>query len=433
MRLKNILSTIILSQMITHVASAVTMDEAMLNAWNHNPSLQAARASLDAAKQNIRIARADFLPQINGAAGADALYRNGQALGGLNTGDRYSSDVGVSLSQNIVNIANNYNLSATKLGVEVTRANLEAQEQGLLLQAITYYVSVARDTAVYALQTRYENLLSQQYSAVRAQVEVGELTPTDQYLSEASWRGATATKIAALANLNTSKAYFLQIIGLEAKDMRRPYGPKTLPNNLEQAIAEAQSRNPSVIAAEQQLLQSEELLKQARAQRLPTLTADASTGYTDYFSEDGIYQGATEDGWSSSVGINLNVPIFQGGRIDAGIDAARANLMAAEQTLYDTKNVVRQQVTAAWESYRAAQQQVEAYQSQIRASESSANGVRREFEVGTRSLIDLINEDANLVTARVNYENARATEIVAGWSLLQSMGRLTPDVLGLAR
>ncbi|MFV0431710.1 MAG: TolC family outer membrane protein [Alphaproteobacteria bacterium] len=432
MKFKSLGSAILFSQLITSTASALTMSEAMLHAWNNNPSLMASRASLDAARQNIRIARADFLPQVGGTANLNSTFGEGQALGGINDGSRYSSEVGLSVSQNIVNIANNYNLSATKIGVEATKASLEATEQALLLQAITYYVSVARDTAIYALQTRYENLLSQQYSAVRAQVDVGELTPTDQYLSEASWRGATATKIAALADLNTSKAYFLQIIGLQPKDMRRAYGPKYLPKILEAAISEAQGRNPQILAAEQQLLQSEDLLKQARAKRLPVLTASAQSGYTDYLGERGSLENSGEDGISTSVALNLEVPIFQGGRIDASVDAARANVIAAEQTLKDTKNIVQQQVTAAWESYRAAQQQVEAYQSQIRANESSANGVRKEFEVGTRSLIDLINEDTNLVTARVNYEKAKASEIIAAWSLLQAMGRLTPNALGLS-
>ncbi len=410
------------------------MYESMSHASDNNHTLFSARYSLKATEQNVKIARSEFLPQVGGSAGLSGTFSNLSGLGGDNDGGRYTESVGASVTQSVFNLQNNFNLAASKLGVNVAQASLESQEQSLLLQAVTYYVSVARDTAIYALQSRYENVLYQQYSAVTAQVDAGELTRTDQYLSEASWRGATATKIAASANLETSKATFLQIIGLEAKDMRRPYGPKSIPKNLNAAVTEAQSNNPLIIAAEQQLLQSNQLLKSARAERLPTVTASAETGYSNTFDDYGIYNDyQTNDGVNSSVSLDVNVPIFTGGRITAQVEAARATAMAAEQTLLDTQNAIQQQVTAAWESYIAAKQQVAAYKSQIAANEYSANGVRREFEVGTRSLIDLLNEDANLVTSRVNYETAKANEIIAGWSLLQAMGRLTPNTLGLQR
>ncbi len=432
MYLRKILCIVSIIKLTSLWAFALTMDEALQHAWNNNPALLSARSSLKAAEQNIRIARADFLPQITASGSVSATSFEGTGPASDLSGERYTTDGGINMSQNIINVANNYNLSATKYGIEAGRAQLENTEQGLLLEVINYYVAVARDTAVYALQSHYEGLTQQQYQAVKAQVDVGELTPTDQYLSEATWRGATAGKVSSLASLNTSKGQFLKVIGLEPKEMRRPYLPKNLPQTLEEATDEAQAKNPLVIAAEQQLLQDEELYKKAKAQRLPTVSANVGTQYSNDFDVDGILT-AGSDGFSSRASVDVNVPIFQGGRIDAQIDAARANYIASEKTLIDTKNMVKQQITANWESYRAAKQQVAAYLSQIEAQKLSANGVREEFKVGTRSLIDLLDEDARLVTARVNYENAKANEVLAAWSLLKTMGSLTPSTLGLDR
>ncbi len=432
MYLKKVLSLAIVLKLTSFSAFALTMDEALSHAWNHNPSLLSARSSLKAVEQNIRMARADFLPQLGGSASLSGTSFEGTGAASDLHGSRYSTDAGVSLSQNIINVANHYNLSATKYAVEASRAQLEDVEQSLLLEAITYYVNVVKDTAIHNLQNRYEGLTEQQYQAVKAQVDVGELTPTDQYLSEAVWRGATATKVSSLANLNTSKGLFLKVIGLEPQNLHRPYLPQNLPQNLDEAIKEAQAKSPMAIAAEQQLLQDKELYQKAKAQRLPTVSANLGTQYSSDIDSDGIMT-MGNDGFSSRASIDVNMPLFQGGRIDAQIDAARANYMASEKKLIDTKNLIKQQVTANWEVYRAAKQQAKAYLSQIQAQQLSADGIREEFKVGTRSLIDLLDEDARLVAARVNYESAKANEVLAAWALLKSMGRLKPNMLGLNR
>ncbi len=413
-------------------AFALSMDEAMQHAWNNNPSLLSARSSLKALEQNIRMARANFLPQVNGTGSLSATSFEGTNNAADLSGERYTTSAGVHVSQNIVNVANHYNLSASQYGVEVGKAKLESAEQALLLETVTSYVHVARDTAINALQNRYTTLTQQQYQAVKAQVDVGELTPTNQYLSEATWRGATAAQVSSLANLNTSKGKFLKIVGLEAKDMRRPYLPKSLPQSLDAAIAEGLAKNALIIAAKQQLLQDKERYKQAKAQHLPTISANVSSQYSSDIDTTGMMQSGN-DGFNSRASIDVTVPIFQGGRIDAQADAAQANYIASEKSLMDTQNAIRQQITANWEHYKAAKQQASAYLSQINAQQLSADGVAEEFKVGTRSLIDLLDENARLVSARVNYESAKANEVLAAWALLQSMGRLTPETLGLKR
>ncbi len=407
-------------------AAAINMKQAVQNTVSYNPSYLSAQSSFNAVQQGENIARAALLPQMQATASLDGMYTNPEGLGSIDRLERYSTSVGTGVSQVIFDKTKSYNLSETKANIEVQEIELENTKQSLIFNAINAYVTAYKEARILNRQMEYERVLKQQYDAVVAQVQVGELISTDQSLSEAAWRGATAQKAGALANHNTAKATFLQITGLPAEKLAQPYSAQHhLPKLYGEALTLALSNSPTLIASQKRLEAQKVSLKKAKAARYPVVTGSISAGYTDIFHEDSRYLSSSEGGtFQANGGIEVNVPIFSGGAITADIEAQQANLLASELTVENMKNVITEQLSAAWQAYLAAKEQKRAFQTQILASQKSVNGVKEEYAVGARSLIDVLNEETSLINAFVNYENAYANEIVASWRILQIIGTL---------
>ncbi len=415
---------VIIASCLSLNAAAINMKQAIQNAVSYNPSYLSAQSSFNATRQGENIARAALLPQMQATANLDGIYSNPEGLGRIDHVERYSTSIGAGVSQVIFDKTKSYDLSETKASIEVQEVELENTKQSLIFDAINAYVAAYKEARILARQIDYENVLKQQYDAVVAQVQVGELISTDQSLSEAAWRGATAQKAGAQADYNTAKATFLQITGLPAEKLAQPYSAQHhLPKLYGEALQLALINNPSLIASQKRLDVQKESLKKAKASRYPTVTGSLQAGFTDIFHEDS-YAPSEGGTFNASGGIEVSVPIFSGGAITADIEAQQANLLAAELTVENTKNLIIEQLSAAWQTYLAAKEQKRAFQTQILASQKSVNGVKEEYAVGARSLIDVLNEETGLINAFVNYETAHASEIVASWRILQIIGTL---------
>lgn len=406
-------------------AIAVDMKQAIQNTVSYNPAYLSAQSTFNAVRQNENIARSALLPQMQATASLDGSYSNPEGLGKIDHMERYSSSVGAGVSQVIFDKTKSYNLLEAKAGIEAQEVELENTKQALIFNAINAYVSTYREGRILSRQVEYEKVLKQQYDAVVAQVQVGELISTDQSLSEAAWRGATAQKVGAQADYSTAKATFVQIIGLSADKLAQPYSAQHhLPKIYGEALQLALANNPSLIAAQKRLEVQKQSVKKAKATRYPTVTSSIQAGYTDVFDVDAYAPGGEGGTFQASGNIEVKVPIFSGGAITADIEAQQANLLAAELTVENTKNVVMEQLSAAWQTYLAAKEQKRAFQTQIAASQKSVNGIKEEYAVGARSLIDVLNEETSLINAFVNYEHAHANEIIASWRILQIIGTL---------
>lgn len=412
---------------------AQTLDQALAAAYLNNPDLQAQRAQLRADDQLVAEARAGWRPtlKITGETGNQRVDTTlsptiaGPAAGEIL--DRLHTRVGaVQLEQPIYNggrtVAATHQAENT---VRAGRATLEGTEESVLLAAATAYLDVVRDQAVVALTANNVKVLQQQLQATRDRERVGELTPTDVYQSQARLARAVAARRRAQAGLASSRARYLRVVGEPAENLSAPQPLDGLPETEAQAVAAAANHNPAVTAAAYQQRAARAAVKYARGARLPSLSL---VGEASRERESSIFANRTD---TNSVMLSLSVPLYQGGVVGARVRRAMELVTAREAQVDGARQTAVANATAAWQNLQAAVSEIDAYKEQVRAAKAALHGVQQEADVGTRTVLDVLNAQQELLNAQVNLISAQRDRMVAAYELKSVIGQLTAKALAL--
>jgi outer membrane protein len=201
------------------------------------------------------------------------------------------------------------------------------------------------------------------------------------------------------------------------------FSPKTLPG----AVAVGIGSNPSVAAAQYNVDVALRQVKVAEGALLPNLSVQGSVQK----SWLGVGALSTMESYNASVLGTLTVPVYQGGAEYSLIRQAKETLGQTRLNLDVTRDTVRQNVVQAWGQLQAAKANIEATQAQVQAAEIALNGIREEARVGQRTTFDVLTAQQTLVNARVSVVTAQHDRVVASYTLLAAVGRLSPEVLGL--
>jgi outer membrane protein len=409
--------------------SAQTIEDALAKAYLNNPTLLLSRAGLRSTDESVPQALANWRPsvEITTSAGAEVVSSN-TSTGTDRNQSRRPKDLGISLTQPL--FRGGRTLAATSAAeneIRAARARLLETEQNILLQAATAYLNVYRDQAVLRLNQNNEEVLQRQLEATRDRFEVGEITRTDVHQAEARLARSKADRIQSAGDLETSRANYLNIVGEPAPEtMTLPQRVSDLPASAEEAVRIAVVNNPRVIAAEFDRRSYMDGVDEVWGELLPELELTASS------TRD--WQTTTENSLRTTheVTLNLTIPIYQQGDVYSRLRQARQD--AAETTLViDTeRRDAAEAGTQAYESLVTARAQVDAFQTQIEASIVALEGVQREAAVGSRTVLDILDAEQELLDSRVSHVRSERDELVAAYELMSALGRLTAKDLGLA-
>lgn len=412
------------------VGWAQSLTEALALAYNNHPQLNAARASTRASDEGIGIAAAAGRPKINGQATFGAqqsdIWLRNTSGGGLNSLGLHPGTVGITLVQPIYAGGQiEAGKAQAESAVRAQRELLRSAEQTVLLAAATAFMDVIRDTALVSLNESNVKFLTEQVRAAKDRFGVGEGTQTDVAQATASYQLAISQLNAARAQLNASRAEFRQAVG---KDPGKLTGAdavhKLLPKSMEAAVSAAQSENPSIQAGIHNVDVATYNVKGLEGALLPQLGVQGSVGR----NWDGTsYKTAN----SASIGLQLTVPLYQGGGEYAKVRQAKEQLGAAKIQVDLARDTVRYNVVASWGTLQAAEASLAAYRAQIEATQLALNGVIEEQRVGQRTTLDVLNQQTALITAQSNLVNAERSRIVGSFQLVAAVGRLDAQHLRL--
>jgi outer membrane protein len=416
------------------LASADTLEGALIQAYQNNPTLNAQRASVRATDESVPQALAGYRPRvnINGSIGSqytDATNRdrtfmpNYSQLSGTMTPRNY----GITATQTLYNGFQTPNQTRqAESQVQAARETLRVGEQSVLLSAVTAYMNLLRDGAILDLQRRNVEVLQEQLRQTRDRFNVGEVTRTDVAQSESRLAAGRSQVLNAEAIYKASVATYRQVIGVEPGKLT-PGSPvdRFSPRNLPAATGLATATHPAVTSAQYNVDAALLQVKVAEGALYPTL---ALQGNVQQSYESSLLQLRT---FSASALAQLTVPIYQGGAEYSLIRQAKETLGQRRLDLDTARDQVRQNVVQAWGQLEAAKANIDATQAQVQASEIALNGVREEARVGQRTTLDVLNAQQELVNARVSLVSAQRDRVVASYTLLSAVGRLSPQGLGL--
>jgi outer membrane protein len=418
-------------------ALADTIEAALVRAYQSNPQLNAQRAQVRFTDENVPQALSGYRPKV--AVTASAGYRYTDTLstqgGTPNTlvrtniaGANPPRSVGATVTQTLFNGQQTANRTrAAESQVSGAREALRVLEQTVLLQAATIYMDYLRDSAIVEVQKSNVRVLEQTLKQTRDRFNVGEVTRTDVAQSEAQLAAGKTQLLTAEANLNTTRSNFRRIIGNEPVNLA-PGSPvdRFLPSTLPSAVELGLTQNPNVTASMFGIDVSYLQVKVAEGALLPTVTFQAAVQQS-YESTQTLYRS-----FGASATAQLQVPIYQGGAEYSLIRQSKETLAQQRLVLEQTRDQTRANVVTAWGQLVAGKAQVASAQAQVQASEIALNGVREEAKAGQRTTLDVLNAQQALVNARVALVTAQHDRVVASYSVLNTVGRLSPQVLNLA-
>ena len=412
-------------------AQADTLREALAQAYTTNPTLQAARAQQRAVDEGVPIEKSAVLPDVSATAQhIEFLKRSPNSF----TAPERTLGVGVDLGVPIYSGgAVKNSIRAAKERVAAGQADLRGTESAIFTRVVAAYMDVLRAEALVGLSSNQVEVLGVNLEATSDRFEIGDLTRTDVAQSEARLAVAQGDLMSSQANLISARETYIELVGEAPSNLAPPPPLPGLPGSADEAVDIALENNPDLIAAKERAQAAEYEIEVAGSGRLPRLSLFAGSDYTDYY---GTLGGPTSSNFSQSestanAGVQLRVPIFQGGRPAALQRQAQARASAAlEQEVAAERSVIAQ-VRAAYSSWLAANAIIESSQSAVSAAELSLEGVRAENSIGSRSILDVLNAEQELLSARVQLVTARRNAYVSGFSLLAAMGRAEARDLNL--
>jgi len=422
-----------------HRAAAETIEAALAKAYENNPQLNAQRAIVRQTDEGVPQALSGYRPTVSANASVARQYSDikqtipplppvlpngvGFSARGLTT----PQTLGGTVSQTLFNGERTANrVRAAESQVSAARETLRMMEESVLLSAATVYMDMSRDSANLEVQQNNVRVLQRTLQDTRNRFAAGQVTSTDVAQSEAQLAAGEATLHAAESTLMTTRANYRRIIGDEPANLASASAVDRLaPSTLNAAIAAGLAENPSIIAALYGVDVAQLQVKIAEGALWPTLTGQ-------YSIQQQIFPQLLSPKLNTdTVMLNLSVPIYQGG---AEYSAIRLNKDTLEQERLNADQVrdqTRANVVQAWGQLQAAKAQIDAAIRQNDAAERALTGVRNEALAGQRTTQDVLIAEQVLVNARQSLITAQHDRVVASYSLLSAVGRLTAQVLKL--
>jgi outer membrane protein len=417
-----------------------TLDSALVQAYQNNPSINSQRAATRATDEGVPQALSGYRPRITvtGTGGEQSLSSTSKVVGSTvapgtpnftQSGYNATYGAGATVTQTLYNGFQTANKTRqAESAVLAARATLRVTEQTVLLNAVTAYMNLLRDSAIFDLQRRNVEVLQEQLRQTRDRFNVGEVTRTDVAQSESRLAAGRSQVLSAEANYKASMATYRQVIGSNPGKLA-PGTPvdRFSPASLPGAVGTATASHPAVSTAQYNVDVAQLAVKVAEGALYPTVSVQGN------FQKNYMALGSlnTIESYNASVLGTLSVPIYQGGAEYSVIRQAKETLGQKRLDLDTARDQVRQSVVQSWGLLEAAKANIEATTSQVQAAEIALNGVREEARVGQRTTLDVLNGQQELVNARVALVTAQRDRVVASYTLLAAVGRLAPAVLGL--
>jgi len=276
-------------------------------------------------------------------------------------------------------------------------------------------------------------VLETNLQATRDRFEVGDLTRTDVAQSEARLALARSTLATVEGRLTGSEENYRRVVGELPDELAPPPPLPALPRTADEAVEIALANNSDLVAIAAQSRAASRDVRIARAERLPTVNAVGTGDAINYLgtAERQFAAGAPNSVLQTGVGVQARIPLYQGGLVGARVRQAQALQSQLLERGVEIERLVVANTRAAFSSYQAALEAIESNQVAVNANTLALEGTRAEQTVGTRNVLDVLNAEQELLNSQVLLVTARRDAYVAGFALLNAMGRAEAEDLNL--
>ena len=429
---KKIFLNLLISFLIVQNTFAVTLSEALLEAYNNNPELNAERENISISQQNLKISKSNYLPSvtISGSKSQEDTNKLTNKAGS----DVAINDVdpliqSITIEQTLIDLSRNADLQKNKIGINLANIELLKKEQDILLKAVEAYTGLILANEKFIINQSNLNLLERQVETDKARLQREQITLSDLAQSESSLAGAEASFIQSKNEIMSNKLNYENVIGpilnIDSLDKNSTI-MFVLPESLNIAIDISKKNNPELIIAKLKYQQSEKDVLISRSDLSPSAKLSFENSRSDNLS-------STYDERDKNIlKATVTWPLYAGGKNIASLNKSK-NLKNRNKLLFD--NASRTNVTNVaidWSTLQSSKSLLNSVKSQVKAAEIANEGITAEYESGLgRSTLDVIQSNSILLNARIALANSERNYLLAQFNVLKSIGLLNSTHLKL--
>lgn len=408
-------------------------------ALQNDPTLKQAQAQRDAARQGVDIAQADWWPQVGFEAGYSRSTRETQDFD--SDGNIFMYDItttgwnaGVNLSQTLFSKGVWEQTQIAEKQAYQAEVNYLSERQQLMIRVVNAYFTVLERMDDLEFAEAEKRAIERQLEQTKQRFSVGLTAITDVHEAQAQFDNSVAREIQARNAVEIAQESLREITGRYHENIAEldtenfsPSAPN--PENADNWVTTAEDKNLQLLVQRVAVEISDQQIDLALAGHYPRVSLSGNLSTTDSESE---VLGRTSNPPrmdSSSIGVNLNVPLFSGFRTSSQADQARANYVASSQQLEFTRRNVEREVRSAYYDIVAAIATIRALEQAVVSAESALKATQTGFEVGTRTIVDVLDSTRNLFNARRNLSTARYNYIRQSLTLQQASGKISEQDL----
>lgn len=394
-------------------------------ARNGDPQLSSAESTRLYNKEGQVQALASLLPQLDGSASLTRTHTKSDDLAGSATSKtrRYSVDG----TQTVFNWAQFANLKAQKDVSKAADFTLESANDDLIVRTSAAYFNVLVGIESLAAAETNEAAAKKQFDYADKRLEVGLAPITDVHEARAEYDQARANTILARNNLKDYYQALTELTGQPVTGLRalpeewRPEVPAQY-SNVDALVSSAINDNPSLKAQGLQVSAAESSVSAARAGHYPTLTLGGSWGKGATWGDAVGAEGVIPE--SNSIGLTLSVPIFSGGATQSRVRQALAQRDIQQDAFEQQKRALDRNTRNAYQTVVAGISEVEARRLAVVSAQAAFDASQVGLEVGTRTVLDVVQNQRTLFAAQVDYVQARYNFLQNRLLLAQATGKL---------
>ena len=410
------------------ISYSQTLYDTLSNAYNTSPLLKSYRFKLEAINEELAKALSKNRPQINlyGSVGSDETTTVNTS-GVESTKNNNPKSITLEIQQNLYDFGRTKSLiNIADNSIFAQRADLRNQEQEILLEASRIYLALLASTEINKLAKNNLLLLQKHYQATEDRFKLGEATSTDLSLAKARYFRARSDEIKSRGDIEKERSKYFSLIGIEApKKLYFPQIKIALPKNLKDITKETLKGNPVIIASGFRKKLSFFKISSAASELLPTLDLNLSAqnawAPNTFFDEYENYK----------MEFNFKFPLYSGGYNYSNVRQKKKEAMQSSKILdYNIKKILKE-VEILWIELNSLEAQIISIKSTIKANEMAVEGVKKENEVGSKTLLDVLDAEQELLEEKVEAIMVKRDKFITIFSLMAFLGKLSSSELSL--
>ena len=411
---------------------AVTLFEALTEAYKNNTDLNAERENINISEEDLRISKGNYLPTvtISGSKSQEDTSKLTNRSGvEQSVNDVDPSTQSIKIEQTLIDFGRNADVQKNQIGIKLAVVKLLKKEQEVLLKAIEAYSGLILANEKLKINQSNLNLLERQVETNRARLERGQITLSDLAQSESSLAGAQANFIKSQNEIISNKLNYENVIGpiTDINNLNKNSVINLmLPDSLNDAIDASKKYNPELIIAKLEYEQSEKDVLISRSDLSPS----AKLSYENSRSQD--LSSSYDERNKNILKATITWPIYLGGKNYALLNKSQNLQNQKKLLLISVTRTNNSNVAISWSTLQSSKSLLNSVKSQVKAAEIANEGITVEYESGLgRSTLDVIQSNSILLSSRIALANSERNYLLAQFNVLKSIGLLNSSHLKL--